>query len=92
MKGPIEVGNIILIIVGVALVLSGPYIVYRTVTGVMERRRADPKAKLHLLSNGLNFLIAALFFLAGILFIVNNLRGNPLALDTRPLAPHSLIS
>ena len=79
MKGPIETGNIILIIVGVLLVLSGPLIIYRTVKGVLERRRFDPQAKLHVFSNGLNFLIAVLFFLAGILFIVNNLRGNPLA-------------
>ncbi len=79
MKGPIETGNIVLIIVGALLILSGPYIVYRTITGVMERRRADPKASLHVFSNGLNFLIAVLFFVAGILFIINNLRGNPLA-------------
>jgi hypothetical protein len=76
---PIETGNIILIIVGAGLVLSGPYIVYRTVFGVLERRKTDPKANLHLVSNGINFLIAVLFFMAGILFIVNNLRGNPLA-------------
>jgi hypothetical protein len=78
-KGPIEAGNIILILIGALLVASGPYIVYRTVSGVLERRRADPKASLHLPSNALNFIIAVLFFIAGILFIVNNLRGNPLA-------------
>jgi hypothetical protein len=76
---PIETGNIILILVGAGLVLSGPYIIYRTVYGVLERRKADPSASLHLVSNGINFLIAVLFFMAGILFIVNNLRGNPLA-------------
>lgn len=75
----LETGNIVLILVGAILVLSGPFIIYRTVKGVMERRRADPKTAFHAFSDGLNFLIAILFFLAGILFIVNNLRGNPLA-------------
>ena len=78
---PIETGNIILIVMGALLVLSGPYIIYRTVKGILERRRSDPKAKLHFFSNGLNFLIAVLFFVAGILFILNNLRGNPLTLQ-----------
>ena len=77
--GPIETGNIVLIGLGALLVLSGPYIIYRTVTGELARRRSDPSAKVHVVSSGLNFLIAAIFFVAGILFIVNNLRGNPLA-------------
>ena len=76
---PIETGNIILIIVGALLVGSGPLIIYKTVMGVIQRRKEDPKASLHVFSNGLNFLIALLFFAAGILFIINNLRGNPLA-------------
>ncbi len=76
---PIETGNIVLILVGIALVISGPIIIYKTVTGVIARRKADPKAKLHGFSNGLNFVIAILFFVAGILFILNNLRGNPLS-------------
>ena len=76
---PIETGNIILILIGVVLVISGPLIIYKTVKGVMARRQADPQAKLHGISNGLNFVIAILFFIAGILFIVNNLRGNPLS-------------
>jgi len=75
---PIETGNIILILVGIALVISGPVIIYRTIMGVKLRLKADPKADKHLFSNGLNFVIAVLFFIAGILFIVNNLRGNPL--------------
>ena len=78
MKGPIELGNIVLILIGVLLVLSGPYIVFRTIQGLRQRRLVDPTAKLHVFSNGLNFLIALLFFAAGILFVVNNLRGNPL--------------
>ena len=77
--GTIEFGNIILILLGFVLLLSGPYIGYRTVAGVLERRKADPTAKLYVFSNGINLLIAVLFFFAGILFIVNNLRGNPLA-------------
>ena len=76
---PIETGNIVLIILGALLVLSGPFIIYRTIMGIRQRRKADPQASLQLFSNGLNLLIAVLFFLAGILFIVNNLRGNPLA-------------
>jgi hypothetical protein len=79
MHHPIQAGNIVLIFVGTLLVLSGPYIIYRTIQGVRQRRMEDPKASLNFLSNALNFLIAFLFFVAGILFIVNNLRGNPLA-------------
>ncbi len=79
MMHPIEIGNIVLILVGIGLILSGPVIIYRTVTGVVKRRRQDPKASLQVFSNGLNFLIAVLFFVAGILFVLNNLRGNPLS-------------
>lgn len=78
-KYPIETANIVLILIGIGLVISGPWIIYKTVTGVLARRRVDPKAKLHGISNGLNFIIALLFFVAGVLFILNNLRGNPLA-------------
>ncbi len=78
-KYPMETGNFLMILVGVALVLSGPLIIYRTVTGILARRKVDPKAKLYGVSNGLNFIIAFLFFVAGILFILNNLRGNPLS-------------
>jgi hypothetical protein len=78
MNHPIELGNIVLIIVGVLLVLSGPVIVWRTIQGVKQRRLEDPKASMNIVSNGLNMLIAVLFFAAGILFIVNNLKGNPL--------------
>ena len=79
MHYPIQTGNIVLIVLGALLVLSGPVIVWRTIAGILQRRRADPSAKLHLFSNGINFLIAVLFFVAGILFIINNLKGNPLA-------------
>ena len=79
MHYPIQIGNIILILVGVALVFSGPVIVYRTIKGMKDLRQQDPQANLQLFSNGINFVIAVVFFLAGILFIVNNLHGNPLA-------------
>jgi di/tricarboxylate transporter len=79
MSHPIQTGNVVLIILGVILTLSGPYITYRTVIGMIKSRNEDPKASLNLFSNSLNFLIAVIFFLAGILFVVNNLKGNPLA-------------
>lgn len=75
----LETGNYVLIVLGAVLIASGPVIIYKTITGVLKRRKEDPTASIHPISNGLNFLIAILFFLAGILFIVNNLRGNPLA-------------
>ncbi|MEZ4750849.1 MAG: hypothetical protein R3B54_09575 [Bdellovibrionota bacterium] len=56
--------------------ISGPYIVYRTVKGVMDARKQDSGAPIHGFSNGINFLIAIVFFFAGILFIRNNLAGN----------------
>jgi uncharacterized membrane protein YidH (DUF202 family) len=77
--GPIQTGNIILILLGVLLVFSGPFITYRTVKGFIAKRKDDPKGDAQWFSNGLNLVIAILFFLAGILFIVNNLKGNPLA-------------
>ena len=75
----IQTGNIVLIVVGVRLVLSGPVIVWRTLPGSCNSVGLDPAAKLHLFSNGINFLIAVFLFIAGILFIINNLKGNPLA-------------
>lgn len=78
MHHPIETANIVLIVVGVLLVLSGPYITYRTLIG-MKQRSAEPSTTYQHFSNGLNFVIAVLFFGAGILFVVNNLRGNPLS-------------
>ena len=79
MRYPIETGNIVLIVVGIILVFSGPIIIYRTVTDILKKRKLDPKAKIAFFSSALNFLIAVIFVLAGILFILNNLRGNPLA-------------
>ena len=73
---PIQTANIVLIIVGIILICSGPYIIYRTVQGIMIRRREDPVASLQVPSNVLNAIIAILFFAAGILFVINNLKGN----------------
>jgi len=78
-KHPIELANIILILVGVALIISGPVIVYRTLRGMIEARKLDKNADVHWVSNGVNLVIAVVFFLAGILFVLNNLKGNPLA-------------
>ncbi|MBM4303631.1 MAG: hypothetical protein FJ112_04830 [Deltaproteobacteria bacterium] len=73
----IQTANVVLILLGVVLILSGPYILYRTVFGVVQRRREDPGASLQPFSNFLNIVIGVLFFVAGILFVMNNLRGNP---------------
>ena len=74
----IQTANIVLILIGIVLIISGPYILYRTIFGLVQRRREDPTASLQIFSNLLNVIIAVLFFVAGILFVVNNLRGNPL--------------
>lgn len=78
MKGPMEWGNWVLILIGFGLIAGGPWIIYRTVETVKKARREDPKASIQPFNNGFNLLIGALFFCAGILFVVNNLRGNPL--------------
>lgn len=75
-KYPIETGNIVLIILGIALVILGPYIAYRTVLDI--RKRKDAKRS-QWWSHALNFVIAGLFLFAGTLFVINNLRGNPLS-------------
>jgi hypothetical protein len=65
-----------MMILGVILLGSGPVIVYRTIRSWMKNRgHLEPKV---LFSDALNLIIAVVFFTAGILFIVNNLRGNPL--------------
>lgn len=73
-----ETANYVLILVGIALIISGPVITYKTIQAMKKIRREDPKASVHPISNGLNFVIAVLFFIAGILFVLNNLKGNPL--------------
>lgn len=78
MKGPLEWGNFALIGVGLALLMSGPVIVFRTLQAVKKIRKENPKASVQPFNNGFNLVIGVLFFGAGILFILNNLRGNPL--------------
>ena len=75
---PLETGNLVLIVVGFGLEAGGITIIYRTIRGMIEARRKDSKAPLHWASNGLNLVIAIVFMIAGVLFVVNNLRGNPL--------------
>jgi hypothetical protein len=76
---PLEIANVLLILVGVVLFGSGPWIAWKTATGMAQTRKNDPQASLHWGNNLVNFLIAFLFFVAGILFVLNNLRGNPLS-------------
>lgn len=78
MKGPMEWGNWALIGVGILLIFGGPTVIYRTITGVVKSRRENPQASVQPLNNGFNILIGVLFFVAGLLFVWNNLRGNPL--------------
>ena len=73
-----QIGNLVLIAMGVALIGSGPVIIFRTATGVIHRRKADPKASLQILSNLVNVAIAITASVVGVLFVVNNLRGSPL--------------
>ena len=78
MKGPMEWGNWALIVIGLGLIISGPVFVYRTLQTIKRIKREDPKASIQPFNNGFNLLIGVLFFFAGILFVLNNLRGNPL--------------
>jgi uncharacterized membrane protein YidH (DUF202 family) len=77
---PLDTGNYVLILLGLVLIASGPYIAYRTLKDIRSRRALGDVLNLQQwLSHGLNFVIAFLFAFAGVLFIWNNLRGNPLA-------------
>lgn len=75
---PIETGNIVLIMVGGLLQIGGVVIIYRTVMGMVRARKKDPRAPLYVFSNAINIVIAVVFMIAGVLFVINNLRGNPL--------------
>ncbi len=73
-------GNYLLILLGIVLALSGPYIVYRTWVDVQKKRQSKEGVTLQQwASHALNLVIAALFLFAGVLFVVNNLRGNELS-------------
>jgi len=81
-KNPIELGNYLLILLGIVLLVSGPLIIYRTAISIAKAKAAMDSGKKATIvdhfNNGLNYLIGLMFFIAGILFILNNLRGNPL--------------
>ena len=76
---PIETANIVMMILGVVLIGSSPIIIYRTVRGEKMRLRDNPEVKIQWFNSGLNIVIAVVFLVAGVFFIINNLRGNPLA-------------
>ena len=78
MQGPMEWGNWALIVIGIGLIVGGPWIVFKTFSGIKKIRQEDPQASIQPFNNGFNILIGVLFFGAGILFVINNLRGNPL--------------
>ncbi len=67
-----------MMLLGATLVISGVVIVYRTANGMIKARMVEPGGQLYLGSNALNFVIGIVFAAAGVLFVVNNLRGNPL--------------
>lgn len=77
---PLDTANYVLILLGIVLIGSGPYIAYRTLKDIGAKKRSGEKLTLQQGgSHALNFVIAVLFLFAGILFVVNNLKGNPLA-------------
>ncbi len=79
-KYPLETSNYLLILLGVVLTLLGPYITYRTVVDIQRRWKNKESLTLQQWgSHALNILIALLFFFAGLLFVYNNLQGNPLS-------------
>ncbi len=86
---PIEFGNIVMMLLGVVLTISGIIIVYRTTNGMIRARMTDPSAKLYIGSNALNVVIGIVFAIAGVLFVLNNLRGNPLEIKSSKLESHA---
>lgn len=74
---PIQLGNWVLILLGVCMVVGGPYLIFRTVQGELQARKSQIPPQW--INSGINLLIGAALGFAGVLFIVNNLRGNPLA-------------
>jgi len=84
---PIEFGNMVMMLLGAVLSVSGVIIVYRTINGMIRARMTDPGGKLYAGSNALNVLIGVVFAIAGVLFVINNLRGNPLETKNSSLEP-----
>jgi hypothetical protein len=75
---PIQLGNWILIVFGVCMVAGGPYLIYRTVATEIQLVKANPGTKPQWINSGINLIIGAALLFAGVLFVLNNLRGNPL--------------
>lgn len=80
----LQIGNYLLIALGTLLAVSGPWLLVRTLRSFFA---AAPPSLPHggagqfdILTRLVNIIIALLFLGAGVLFILNNLRGNPLAL------------
>jgi hypothetical protein len=76
---PIELGNWVLIALGVCMALGGPWLLYRTIRSEIDARKAQPGVQPQWINSGINVLIALALLFAGVLFVTNNLRGNPLA-------------
>jgi hypothetical protein len=77
---PLDLANYVLILLGIVLIGAGPYIAFRTVKDIQAKAKTGEKLALQQWgSHALNFVIAILFLFAGVLFVVNNLKGNPLA-------------
>jgi uncharacterized membrane protein YidH (DUF202 family) len=75
----IELGNIVLILVGIVLVVVAFVILYRTGRGLLRKKAPDQKNfALYVASELLNLVIGVVFLVAGVLFVLNNLRGNPI--------------
>ena len=74
---PIQLGNWVLILLGIVMVGGGPLLIYRTVAAELQAKKAG--IALQWINSGINLVIGLALLFAGVLFIVNNLRGNPLA-------------
>lgn len=77
---PIQTGNWVLIGLGIVMTLGGPWLLYRTVRYELLVKTVTPgNATSQKVNAAINLLIGAALLFAGVLFIINNLRGNPLA-------------
>lgn len=74
---PIQLGNWLLIVLGIGMIVCGPWMVVSAIKSEIRSRAL--KAKSDWFNTGFNLIVGPVLFLAGILFVINNLRGNPLA-------------
>ena len=75
----LELGNYLIILLGAGLIFLGPYILYKSVTDILRRRReGKPLSFFQWASHGLNLVIAVAFVYAGFHFVVNNLQARAL--------------